>query len=607
MKDYLKSKIDALPEAPGVYLFKDRSGKVIYVGKARSLRARVRSYFASPDGISPRVEAIVKRIEDLDFIVTASEVEALILECAQIKHFKPRYNVRLKDDKKYPYIKVTLNEPYPSIYPTRNIVKDGSRYFGPYTDAKAMRRSLGLLSQVFRVRSCQRKLPLAKPDRGCLKFFIGRCLGPCRGQIESDMYRRVVEDACEFLSGRVLNLIRELECKMEEASSEKRFEDAAKFRDMIKALDKISEHQVVVSESDIDRDVVAVRKGEKQAVGVILRVREGKLLSKEVHRIGFDGEPSEDEILSSFLEQYFAAADPLPSEVLVERMPEDVGLIEELMSRKSSKRIKVVCPRRGKAARLVELAAKNAEVMLAQTAELEERSKVRGSLDELARWIGMGKPPSLILAFDISTLQGTDAVGGRVAFRDGKPVKSLYRRYDIKDVAGQDDFAMIREVVRRSWSHAKSGEEPVPDLIVVDGGKGQVTSAMRALVESGSDGQPIPKVIGISKPIDQVWLPERSEPIQIPHDSPALRLLVRIRDEVHRFAIAYHRRKRERKVKSSILEEVPGIGPKLSKRLLEKFGSIDEIRKRQIEEIACVPGVGTSRAIRVLKHLGREV
>ncbi|MGQ9602909.1 MAG: excinuclease ABC subunit UvrC [bacterium] len=605
--DHLRSKIDALPESPGVYIFKDSTGKVIYVGKARSLRARVRSYLGSPEGVSPRVAAIVKKVHDLDFIVTASEVEALILECAQIKHFKPRYNVRLKDDKKYPYIKVTMNEPYPSIYPTRNVVKDGSRYFGPYTDARAMRRSLGFLSQVFQIRTCRKRLPLARPDRGCLKFFIRRCMGACRGQISIDEYRKVVESACAFLSGRVSDLTRDLREKMARASAEKRFEDAARIRDMIKAIEKVSERQVVVGTSEADRDVVVVRRGEREAVGLIIRIREGKLLSKEVHRLGFDGQPSEDEILTSFLEQYFAAADPLPSEVLVERIPQGVELIEELMTSKTSRKIRVLCPKAGKARKIVDLAIRNAEVMISQTASVGGRKTIPHSLNELRRWIGMDKPPSLIMAFDISTLQGADSVGARVAFKDAKPLKCLYRRYKIRGVVGQDDFAMIREVVNRSWSHAKSGEEPVPDLIVVDGGKGQVTSAIKGLVESGSGVEDIPKVIGISKPIDEIWLAEKPEPIQIPHGSSALRLLMRIRDEVHRFAIGYHRKRRERRVKSSILEEIPGIGPKLSLRLLERFGSLEGIKDKPVEQIASVPGIGPSKAVTILKHLGKEV
>lgn len=606
MKDSLRAKISSLPDSPGVYIFKDRSGKVIYVGKAKSLKARLKSYLTPSEGISPRVEAIIRQVDDLDFIVTASEVEALILECAQIKHFKPRYNVRLKDDKKYPYIKVTIDEPFPSVYPTRNLVKDGSRYFGPYTDAKAMRKTLGFLSQIFRMRTCRKRLPLTTPDRGCLKFFIGRCVGACRGQVDEQAYRRIIDGVCEFLSGRVGNLIKDLRQKMESASAEKRFEQAAALRDMIKALEKVSEQQVVMSDSSVDKDVVAVRRKGRLAIGVVLRIREGKLLSKEVHKIGFDGEPSENEILSSFLEQYFAIADPLPSEVLVEHLPEEAPLIEDLLTTKLSRRVKLSCPKKGKSRKLVDLAIKNAEVILEQSVLSSESRIFHRSLSELARWLGLESPPRLIMAFDISTLQGWDSVGARVAFKDGRPFKQLYRRYSIKGVKGQDDFAMIEEVVSRAWSHIRAGEEPMPDLIIVDGGKGQVSSALKVLAQSKQSSESLPKVIGIAKPIDQIWFAEKPEPLQIPHDSPALHLLVRIRDEVHRFAIGYHRNKRESRLRSSLLERIPGVGRVLSLRLLERFGSVDEIRKRTAEEIASVPGIGISRAEKILSYMRGE-
>ena len=606
MNERLRSKLEDLPSCPGVYTFKDRLGKIIYVGKAKSLRSRVRSYFGEGELPSPRTEVLVKKTRDIDFIATKSEVEALILECNLIKHFKPRYNVNLKDDKKYPYIKVTTREPFPSVYPTRNLTNDGSRYFGPYTDAKAMRKSLKILTGIFPVRTCRKRLPLKQPDRGCLNYHIGKCIGPCRGDVPEDTYRKLVDQVCQYLSGRMSDLIRHLRRKMDEASQDLRFEEAARLRDMIKALEKVGEKQTVVMASPRDRDVLAVRSGKREAVGYVLKVREGKLVGKEVYRLGFEGEPAREEILEAFLQQYIAAASPLPDEILLESLPPDIEVISQWLEEKAGRKVRIMSPKSGKGYDLLRMAARNAELVLSQICDrIAQQEHIPHSLRQLMRWLHLSEPPRLIEAFDISTTQGALPVGSRVAFKDGKPYKRLYRHYTIKSVEGQDDFAMMREIVERAWSHISQGEEESPQLVLIDGGKGQVRSAIEGMKAAGGSEGNLPVVVGIAKRLDEIWFVDRPEPLQIPHDSSALRLLQRIRDEAHRFAISFHRKRRRRAAISSELEAIRGVGPHLAKRLLEEFGSLDRIRQAGVDELSKVPGISRSKAESIVEHLAK--
>jgi excinuclease ABC subunit C len=597
MKKKIKAKLEDLPTRPGVYTFKDRKGKIIYVGKAKSLRSRVRSYFRDAEPESPRTALLVRTTHDLDFIVTRSEVEALILECNFIKHFKPRYNVSLKDDKKYPYIKVTVREPFPTIYPTRNLRQDGSRYFGPYTDAKAMRKSLKFLTEIFPIRSCKKRLPLKRPDRGCLNYQIGKCVGPCRGEVTSESYKRLIRQVCQYLSGKTSGLIRDLNIRMEEESSGRNYEEAARLRDMVQALEKISAKQVVVIPGSKDRDVIAVRAGNRTAVGFVLKVREGKLVGKEVYRLSFEGRPSNDEIVISFLEQYLGVTQLVPDEILIEEVTEGTGLIERWLKRETGRVIRVRSPKGGKARELLTMAGNNAEFLLSQLSDAaRSEPRIVGSVKELARWLHLPALPVKIAAFDISTTQGAHPVGSRVFFKNGRSMKSLYRHYAIQTVGGQDDFAMMREVLRRAWSHVLSGEEDRPDLVLIDGGRGQVSSAIEGILLAGGPPDDLPPLVGIAKRLDELHLPDRSAPIQIPHESPALRLLQRIRDEAHRFAVTYHRKKRDRDTTRSRLEDIDGIGQVLSKRLLAEFGSVDTIKGLTVEDLLKVPGMNKGRA-----------
>jgi excinuclease ABC subunit C len=607
MRGELSAKIEGLPTSPGVYLFKDRRGKVIYVGKAKSLRSRVRSYFREGEALPPRTAVLVSRTHDLDFMVTRSEVEALILECNLIKHFKPRYNVNLKDDKKYPYIKVTSREAFPSVYATRNLRQDGSRYFGPYTDAKAMRRTLKLLTDIFAIRTCKRRLPLSVPDRGCLNYHIGRCVGPCRGEVSPESYKRLVHQVCQYLSGRMTDLIRDIRARMEDRSAKLKFEEAAELRDTLDALEKVSQKQVVISARSRDRDVAAVRFSDGHAIGLVLKVREGKLVGKEVYRLAYEGQADRAEIDEAFLEQYLSAATHLPDEILVEQLPQDAPLIRKWLRQTAGKEIRLLSPKGGKGRDMLDMAAENAGLILSQAGEAVSREpEIAAAVKELARWLHLAKAPVAIAAFDISTIQGAEPAGSRVYFRNGRPVKHLYRRYTIKDVQGQDDFAMMREVLRRAWSHVKAGEEECPDLVLIDGGKGQISSAIKGMLDAGCTEETLPEVAGIAKRLDEVFLPGRPEPLQIPHDSPALRLLQRVRDEAHRFAITHHRQMRRRRDLKSRLEDVRGIGPVLSRRLLSEFGSLDGITKAGAGALANVRGMSKHKAELLLNTLREQ-
>lgn len=601
----LTDKADGLPECPGVYSFKDARGKIIYVGKAKSLRSRVKSYFRDDQALHPRTQALVRRARNLDFIVTASEVEALVLECNLIKHFRPRYNVTLKDDKKYPYVKVTTRETFPSIAVTRNLGDKTARYFGPYTDAKAMRRSVKVLTEVFPVRACKRALPLREPDRGCLNYHIGRCLGPCRGDVTKEAYRSVIRQVCQFLSGRVSGLTRQLRARMESEAARRNFEEAARLRDRIAALEKIAQRQTAVSSDRRDRDVLSVRADQNQAVGVVLKVREGKLVGKEVYRLSTDGRPSEEEILSSFLEQYVGIASDLAPEMVLENKPVDAALIEQWL-RKAGKRVRILSPKRGTRHDLVRMAATNAQLALATAKGSRPAPRIANSIKELSKWLNLPALPVTIQAFDISTTQGAQPVGSRVFFKNGRPVKGLYRHYAIKTVEGQDDFAMMREVVGRSWAHVEAGEEDRPDLVLIDGGAGQVTSAIQGMRDAGASPGALPPVVGIAKRLDELYLTDRPEPVQIPHTSSSLRLLQRVRDEAHRFAITYHRKLRTREGTKSVLESAPGIGPVLARRLLTEFGSLEALRAAGPVDLAAVKGMTPRKAEAVIAALAGE-
>jgi len=589
-----------IPTKPGVYLLKDGHGRVIYVGKARNLRNRLRAYTGKSEGAGPKIEVLRSRLASFDYIVTESETEALVLESNLIKEHRPRYNVRLKDDKKFPFIKVTLGEGFPRAYVTRVVRQDGSRYFGPYTDAKAMRRTLRHARQLFPVRQC----PTFKlRPRPCLNFQIGRCLGPCRGTVTTEEYGKVVRQLCLFLDGRAGEIVRLIEDQMAAAVDELRFEDAAGLRDRISDIEKVSQRQRVLSAVSADRDAVAVARHGGLAVASVIRVRQGKLVACESCPLDVGPETGDPEIVETFLKQFYSISPDSPSEILVDRDLPDSAAIEAWLTERSGHGVSCRAPKRGEKRLLVAFARENAEQALRRTFEARRPPR---SVVELGEALGMTREPRLISAVDISNVGGAHAVGTVVTFRDGRPDRSLYRRYRIRTVKGSDDCAMIREVVDRHLTRTAADGGEAPDLFVIDGGKGQLSAAAAAVRASGSRGVAL---AALAKREEEVFVPGRASPLPLSQDGRPNRLLQRIRNEVHRFSIAYHRRLREKAARRSLLDDVPGVGEARKKALLERFGSVAGIARSSIDELTEVPGIGAETARRIqeaLEEAGRR-
>ena len=600
-REELLAKLDALPHRPGVYRMKDREGRVIYVGKAKDLHNRVRSYFgASGDG-RPQFDALVRQIWDFDYILTDSEREALVLEAHLIKELKPKYNITLKDDKKYPYLKLT-REPFPRLLVTRRLEKDGARYFGPYTDVKAMRRTLELVRKLFPIRECAHRLPESPPKRPCLNYQIRRCLGPCRGNISPEEYGRVVRQVELFLRGRGGQVEKMLEDWMWEAARNQEYEKAAELRDRLEDLRKTLSRQKVASATPADWDAVGIFRDDEEACGVVLEVRDGKLLDRKHYFIGGAmGRPLE-EVVSAFLRQFYVDALEVPPEIHLPCPVEDEEELAEWLSKRRGGKVLLKVPQRGDKVKLVEMAAKNAEWLLIERRFKREklREEAPYSVRALQRDLHLDKPPRRIEAIDISTIQGSDPVGSLVCFVDGRPRKSEYRRYRIKTVEGQDDFAMIREVVSRRFGRLLEEGKELPDLLLVDGGKGQLSSALEALRELGIKDQ---SVVGLAKRLEEVYLPGVSAPQSIPKGSASLRLLQQIRDEAHRFAVEFHRKLRSKRTLASELDRIPGIGPAKKESLLKHFGSVGRISDASPEDLTKVPGIGPKLARVILEHL----
>lgn len=599
----LWEKLDNIPQKPGVYLMKSASGKIIYIGKAKLLRHRVRSYFQGARETSPRQAAMISQIADFEYIVTDSDVEALILEANLIRQHKPKYNVNLKDDKKFPYIKVT-KESFPRIYATRILEKDGGRYFGPYTEAKRMKSLLRALKRIFLVRSCKR-LPSPEGGRGCLYYQINRCLAPCLGKVGEEEYNRMIEQVCQFLSGKSSTLIANLKAKMEEAAAELRFEEAARIRDQLHYVERISMGQKVVSTEPIDRDVVAIAVEDGDACGVILQIRDGKLIGREHYYLSGVRGRSEPEVMAGFLKQHYLSVPFIPAQLHLQYEVEEATEIEEWLARKRGSRVEISVPKRGEKARLVQMAANNATFLLEELRleKLKRKERVPQVVTALQQALHLKRPPRYIEAFDISTIQGTDAVGSMVCFRDGRPVKGEYRRFKIQMVEGQDDYAMLQEVMRRRYSRLLEENKPLPDLILVDGGKGQLSSALEVLQGLGI---PDLDIIALAKRLDEVYLLGVPDPQMLPRTSPALKLLQQVRDEAHRFAVEYHRKLRHKRTIRSELDGIPGVGEKRKVALLRHFGFPGQVKEATVTELAQVPGISERLAQQIYDYLHPE-
>ncbi len=567
-----------LPDSPGVYLMKDGENRVIYVGKAASLRNRVSQYFREQD--SPKNRILVKNIEDFEYIVTENEVEALVLEANLIKEHMPRYNVKLRDDKAYPYIKIT-NEEYPRICISRRRVQDGSQYFGPYPSSKAVRELIKMASG-FGVRRCRKKLPCPP----CLNYYIKQCAAPCLGEVTKEEYQDIIKNVINFLKGKRTQIIRSLEDEMNRLSKTQEYEAAARIRDQINALQELSQKQRVSMPVHKEQDVIAIAVSGYTTSLQLFHIGEGRLKGRETFSLNTAGS-DEKEVVSSFIKQYYQDIDP-PEEIITQMEIDDESMALWLAGRNS----KLKTPRSGTERGLMDLANENARTLLNMKMLAKGKNE---ALTELQIALALPVMPSAIEAFDISNIGGADATGSLVAFENGEPDKRNYRRFKIKTIRGADDFAMMGEVITRAYARRKEEGKRMPDLILIDGGKGQLNAALASLEKLGLKLN----TAALAKEFEYIFLPERKAPVILPKDSPALRLLQRIRDESHRFALGYHRKLRGKRLKESALDWIKGIGLMKKQALLKYFGSVEELSRAKIEEIGKVPGITRRDAERI--------
>ena len=603
----IRDKLRLLPTRPGVYLMKGDAGEILYVGKAKSLRSRVRSYFSSRHDESLKTRELVRRIRDFETIVVGSEAEALILENNLIKEYQPRFNISLRDDKTYPYVKVTVAEPFPRVLVTRKLQRDGSRYFGPYTDVRRMRHVLEVVKRLYTVRSCHYRLPSESPARPCLDFHIGRCLAPCVGRQSEAEYRLMIEEVLDVLSGHTRRAAARIRAQMEEAAAALQFERAAELRDALGHLDALETQQKVVDISGSDRDVVGMARDGDEACGVVLKIREGKLLGREAIFLDNLQDEPDVAVLATFATRLYtlesaAAAQDLPPEILLPSDFEDRSVLEELLGGRAGRMVRARVPVRGEKVRLIELAAQNARHLLEERRLLgnAEIDRAPDALYDLQETLELSTVPRVIVCFDISHTQGTETVASAVVFSGGRPDKSEYRRFRIKGGWGNDDFQSMDEAVARYFRRRREEGKPLPDLVVIDGGKGQLSAARASLEALDLGPQPI---ISLATRDEEVYLPGRGDPIRLPRRSPALRLLQRLRDEAHRFAITYNRKLRTRRTIQSELAEIPGVGAARQRALLEHFGSVRALRAATEADVAAVPGFGRGLARIVLQHV----
>ncbi|KPL02223.1 MAG: hypothetical protein AMJ73_09040 [candidate division Zixibacteria bacterium SM1_73] len=596
----IKTKLENLPTKPGVYLMKDRSGRIIYVGKAKSLRNRVRAYFQDAPSYHPKISALISKISDFDVLATDSEMEALILESNLVKEYKPRYNVNLKDDKRYPYLKVTF-EAFPRVLVVRRVKKDKAKYFGPYTNVKAMRQTLRILRRIFPLRSCNVALPSQKKIKLCLDFYIKRCLGPCEGKIGEKEYREIIDNVCLFLSGRNEALLSHLKERMEHYAKTENFEMAAQIRDQIKALDSVMEKQKVADLEKVDKDIIAFARDKKDVCVVALQIREGVLIGRQNFHLTAFKESEDKEILSTFVRQYYMHSVVIPPEIIIPIKIDYQEMIQDWLSSKREGKVRFLIPQRGEKVKLLEMATYNAQLSLDELLlqKSEAKRKIPQVIKSLERDLYLSVPPRKIAAFDISNLGPSDAVGSLVFFEDGHPKKSQYRRFKIKTVQGQDDFAMMGEVVKRYFTRLTEEKKEFPDLVLVDGGKGQLSATVQTLNTLSIKNQ---NVIALAKRLDEVFLPGKSHSLMIPKGSASLKLLQRIRNEAHRFAIDYHRKLRKKRTIKSELDRISGVGPTRRKILLKQFGSVKRIKGASLEELLQTEGINKRVAENIYKY-----
>lgn len=598
----LDEKVRALPRDSGVYLMKDRRHRVIYVGKARDLRSRVGSYFVPSRVSHPRTDALVEKITDVDVLVTDSELEALILEQSLIKEYRPRYNVNLKDDKRFPYLRVNLGHPRPGVEISRQIGDRTTRAFGPYADVASLRHTVKRLRRAFPLRVCSDWRVVQHGRRECLDYFIGSCCAPCTHRVTEAQYARTVQAFVRFLEGHGDDVLEELRAEMAAAADAQEFERAAVFRDRIRAAESVLRKQKIEAPGGDDADVVGLATQGTDALGLVLRVRGGKMVGKDERRLSRVDPASPGETLAQFVMQfYLSQSAPVPPRVVLPFEPMEPALLRGWLEERASGRVEVRVPQRGRLLGLAKVASRNAALLMEERRVSDVGGERAGpELYELKDVLGLTEPPMRIEGVDVSTIHGTDQVASLVVFVAGKPVRSLYRRYRIRRVVGADDFASIQEVVDRRVSRAIAEEQSLPDLLVIDGGEGQLGAAMRALEKY--DLAPVP-AIGLAKKEERIVFADDRPTLKLPRRSEALRLLQRVRNEAHRFAVAYHRTLRGRRLTASALDDIEGIGPARKALLLRRFGSVREIARAGVEKVAELPGIGLDTARRIVAAL----
>ena len=575
---------DDLPLVPGVYMMKDSSDHILYVGKAKSLKKRVKSYFRND--LDPKTRALMKQFHHLEYMVTDTEKEALILESNLIKKHMPRYNIRLKDDKRYPYIKVT-NETFPQVLITRRVLDDGSYYYGPFPEATALRKLVKFLKTIFKVRDCKRM------DGPCLNYQIDLCNAPCDKRITKEEYKKLVDNVSFFFEGKYSEITQALKSEMIEAADNHEYEKAAILRDQLNSVEEVLEKQKMEFTRSLDQDVVASSSDSELACVVVFSVREGKIIGKDDFLMSGAENTSEEKIISAFLKQYYTGPRHVPSKIIIPKIVEDKKLVEEWLSEKREAPVSIEVPTEGVEYRLITMVSKNAEIIL------NHQKEVKGALLDLKKYLGIPRIPKRIEAFDISNISGKMAVGSMVVFENGAPNKKYYRKYKIL-TEGPDDYAMMREMLERRYTNLINDKGPSPDLVLVDGGKGQLNVATDVFKSLGVTNIP---VIGLAKEFEHVFIPQTPSPLILPRDSEALLLLQRIRDEAHRFAVNYHKKLRSKELEKSVLDKIPGVGNKRKIKLLKHFGEISNLEKASINDIAMVDGISRKLAIKIHEHL----
>jgi excinuclease ABC subunit C len=646
MNDKIQSVLNSLPHKPGIYLMKDAQGTILYVGKAISLYNRVRSYFQESSDLSPKNRSMVSKVDDIEFLVVKNEVEALVLESNYIKQYRPKYNVLLRDDKNYPYIKVSLTEDFPRVYRVRSFQRDGNRYFGPYTNSGAVDSTLDLLNKLFAYRTCRYDANAWAPPRDgeppsgwrqkllprpCTQYYIHRCIAPCVAYATREEYDAVIQQVILFLEGKHDEVVKHLQEQMQQAAEHLNFEEAARIRDRIKAVERILEKQRIIhTEGQDDQDVIALASAEDETCAQVFFFRNGKLVGREFFILQGTRDSSPGEVMSSFLQQFYESSPHVPAEIIVEAEPDDKVVVQSWLKEKRKGAVAITEPKRGEKLRLVEMVKQNAQEVLEQQRIkwLTDSQKTQLALEELQEAINLAVPPQRIECYDISNTQGTNSVGAMVVFEMGRPKSSEYRRFKIKTVEGPNDFAshqeMLRRRFRRQASHERESEVyydekeaesivqleqevtlqhdwAIPDLIIIDGGKGQLSAAMEVLQELHID---IPTV-GLAKENEEIFVPGSPDPIILPRSSQGLYMVQRIRDEAHRFGITYHRKLRSERTFKSVLDEIPGIGPKRKQALMKHYGTVRAISAASIDELAALNGMTRDAAEKVKEYIGR--